>query len=108
MQGPVRFDERREREATELRVLQYRTDYINGTPIRDINASVSLNATLDQKLVLVDVAYVNESESALDFPDNYTRDDIWPSKLVFKYYYSSIFLTVLLFVDLIPSRWCCR
>lgn len=80
MQGPVQFDENGERKATDLRVLQYRTDYINGTTI---NESVSLNATLDQKLVLVDVAYVNESESALEFPDNYyTRDGIWPSKLI--------------------------
>ena len=64
----------------ELRVLQYRANYTNGTPISEVNDSVSPNATLDQRLRLVDVAYVRGNESNLEFPDNYTRNYIWPSK----------------------------
>ena len=82
IQGPVQFDEKGVREATELRVLQYRTDYINGTPIHELNDSVSFNATsLEQKLRLVEVAYVIGNKSDLEFPNNYSKNDIWPSKL---------------------------
>ena len=83
IQGPVQFDENGVREATELRVLQYRTDYINGTPIHELNDGVSFNATsLERKLRLVEVAYVIGNKSALEFPSNYSKNDIWPSKLL--------------------------
>ena len=84
IQGPVQFDENGVREATELRVLQYRTDYINGTPMHESNNGVSFNATsdsLERKLGLVEVAYVIGNNSDLEFPDNYSKNDIWPSKL---------------------------
>lgn len=81
------------REAIELRVLQYRTDYINGTPIHELNDGVSFNATsLDQKLGLVEVAYVIGNNSDLEFPGNYSRNDIWPSKLCTKLSILNIFM----------------
>ena len=72
-QGPVHFDENGIRSVADLRVLQYRTNYIDGTgPLDDtIN-----NATLD----LVEVAYVRGNESDLEFlDDNYS---IWPSEAI--------------------------
>ena len=79
VQGPVRFEDGI-REATELRVLQYRTDYINGTLISEVNNSVLFDATMEQELRLVDIAYVIGSRDGLEFPNNYSRNDIWPSK----------------------------
>jgi hypothetical protein len=83
IQGPVQFDENGVRKAIELRVLQYRTDYINGTPIlSELNGSVSFNATsLEWKLGLIEVAHVNENKKDLEFPGNYSNNVIWPSKL---------------------------
>lgn len=68
-----------------MMVLQYRTTYVNGTPFltqAHSSCNSSSSATLDQRLKLLDVAFVRENGSRLDFPDDYTRDDIWPSKLV--------------------------
>ena len=80
IQGMVRFDENGVREATELRVLQYRIHYINGTLISEGDDSTLSNTTLDQKLRLVNVAYVSGDKNDLEFPDNYSSNDIWPSK----------------------------
>ena len=81
IQGPVQYNENGVRKTTELRVLQYRTDYINGTPIlSELNGSDSFNATsLEWKLGLIEVAHVNKED--LEFPGNYFSNDIWPSKL---------------------------
>ena len=69
-QGPVNFDENGIRNVAELRVLQYRATYVNGTTIDDTFD----NATLE----LVEVAYVRRNESDLEFlDDNYS---IWPSE----------------------------
>lgn len=69
-QGPVHFDENGIRNVAELRVLQYRTTYVNGTTIDD---TVD-NTTLE----LVEVAYVRRNESKLDFLDD--NHSIWPSE----------------------------
>ena len=56
-------------------MLQYRTTYVNGTPI-EFNASS--NATLDQQLRMVEVAYVGGDGADLEFVEaNYS---IWPSE----------------------------
>ena len=62
---------------TELRVLQYRTTYINGTTIlSDLDNIASSSAPLDQRLRLVDVAYIEENETSLIFLDG-SKDDVW-------------------------------
>ena len=64
---------------TELRVLQYRTTYINGTSILgEVDGNSSSSTTLDQRLRLVDVAYVGEDGASLKLLDG----NIWPSKKV--------------------------
>ena len=58
-------------------MLQYRTTFINGTAILgDITRST---ATLDQKLRLIDIAYIEaeENETSLKFLDG-SKTDIWP------------------------------
>lgn len=58
-----------------MTLLQYRTTYINGTPISDGNASSF--ATIDQNLRLVAVAHIGANENELKFLDkNYS---FWPS-----------------------------
>ena len=53
-------------------MLQYRETYVNGTLI------ASLNATLDQQLRIVEVAYVEGNGTGLEFLEvNYS---IWPSE----------------------------
>ena len=69
-QGPVNFDENGIRNVAELRVLQYRITYVNGTTIDD---TVD-NTTLE----LVEVAYVRKNESDLEFLDD--NHSIWPSE----------------------------
>ncbi len=69
-QGPVHFDENGIRNVAELRVLQYRTTYVDGTPLNDTID----NATLD----LVEVGYVRGNESDLEFLDN--NHSIWQSE----------------------------
>lgn len=65
---------------TDMRVLQYRTTYINGTPILNQTFSSCNISTLDQTLKLIDVAFVRDNDSELKFPEHYTRDDIWSGK----------------------------
>lgn len=76
-QGPIYFDKNGIRDKIELRVLQYRTTYLNGTPILgDLGTS---SATLDQRLRQIDVAYIEDEEkSSLKFL-NGSSNDIWPS-----------------------------
>ena len=70
VKGPVHFDENGIRYVTELRVLQYRTTHINGTPIhRDGN--------LSQRLKLIEVAFVGRENESLEFAEG-SKDDIWP------------------------------
>ena len=85
LQGPVRFDDKGVREATDLRVLQYRATYINGTPFRnDYEMSGGNNSSspagLHQRIRLVDVAFVSENGGRLEFRNNNTKDDIWPGR----------------------------
>ena len=62
---------------TELRVFQYRTTYVNGTPLPvAVDDNVSSSASLDQRLRLIEVAHVGEDGASLEFLD----DKIWPSK----------------------------
>ena len=68
---------------TYMRVLQYRTTYINGTPILNRPCNISSKSTLDQTLKLIDVAFVRDNDSGLEFPEHYARDDIWPGKQLF-------------------------
>ena len=56
-------------------MIQYRTTYVNGIPI-DINASS--NATLDQQLRMVEVAYVGGDGTDLEFLE--ANFSIWPSE----------------------------
>jgi hypothetical protein len=76
LQGPVHFDNNGVRVMTELRMLQYRTTFINGTAILgDLTSSTA--ATLDQKLRLIDIAYIEENETSLNFLDG-SKNDVWP------------------------------
>ena len=61
----------------ELRVLQYRTTFINGTAIL---GDLSPSDTLDQKLRLIDTAYIEENETCLNFLDG-SKNDVWPGRL---------------------------
>ena len=56
-------------------MLQYRITYVNGTPIV-ANGNVSFSVPLDQRLKLIEVAYVEENGTSLEFLDG----NIWPSK----------------------------
>ena len=59
---------------TELRVLQYRTSFINGTAILgDLDSS---STGLDQRLRLIDIAYIEENEMNLEFLDG-SKNDVW-------------------------------
>ena len=80
-QGPVRFDENGIRHVTELQMLQYRTTYINDTPI----ITEDCNFTTDERLRLITVALCGKDGSinfSLDFLYE-NRNSIWPSKLSF-------------------------
>ena len=94
---------------TGLRVFQYRTTYVNGTPIV-IYENVSSNAPLDQRLRLIEVAYVEENTSILEF----LHGNIWPSKtaLVIWERNQSIAMIINLLLNLIyrpySSRWFAR
>jgi hypothetical protein len=57
-------------------VFQYRTTYVNGTPI-EVDENISSSVPLDQRLRLIEVAYVEENGSSLEF---LSGDGIWPSK----------------------------
>lgn len=58
---------------TGLRVFQYRTTYVNGTSIENVSSS----APLGQRLRLIEVAYVEENGSSLEF---ISGSNIWPGK----------------------------
>lgn len=64
---------------TELQVLQYRTTYINGTPIayKESNQSTGIDVRL--KLATVALLGENETQSRLEFLLG-DRNSIWPSK----------------------------
>ncbi len=58
-------------------MLQYRTTYLNGTPIvSDLGKRAS---TLDKRLRQIDVAYLEDKDNSLKFL-NGSGNDIWPSK----------------------------
>ena len=61
---------------TGLRVFQYRAAYVNGTPIV-VHKNISSSAPLDQRLRLLEVAYVEENSSSLEF---LSQGNIWPGK----------------------------
>ena len=71
-QGQVHFDANGIRDVIELRVLQYRRDYVNKTPI--LGDGRKKNA-----LILIDVAYLqtNDNDSLVFFDGD--RRGIWPS-----------------------------
>ena len=77
----MHFDDNGIREATELRVLQYRTTYINGTSIlSELDDNTSSSTTLDQRLRLVDMAYIGEDGTSLEFVEG--NRNIWPGKSI--------------------------
>lgn len=68
-----------------MRVLQYRAKYVNGTPIDITNGDSTLsNATLDQQLRMVEVAYVEGNGTDLEFFD--VNFSIWPSESIHSFY----------------------
>ena len=79
IQGPVHFDENGIRHVTELQVLQYRTTYINDTPIVYEEGNQSIG--IDQRLRLVTVAFLGNdvNQSRLEFLVG-DGNSIWPSK----------------------------
>ena len=64
------------RRSNKLRVLQYRTTYINGSTI--VNNYHVNGMNLAERLKLVDVAYMEESEVDLTFLEG-NSNDVWPS-----------------------------
>ena len=60
-----------------MRVFQYRETYVNGTPVV-VYENASSSVPLDQRLRLIEVAYVEENGSSLEFLNS---ERIWPSKL---------------------------
>lgn len=80
-QGPVHFDENGIRHVSRLRVLQYRTTYINGTSLLGdaMDGEKLSGLTLDNKLRLVDVAYIEDNGTNLTFLVG-SRSTIWPSQ----------------------------
>ena len=71
-QGQVHFDANGIRDVVELRVLQYRTDYVNKTPILG-------DGRMQSVLMLIDVAYLgkNDNDSLVFFDGD--KHGIWPS-----------------------------
>lgn len=70
MQGPVHFNQNGIRDVAELKVLQYRTSYLNGTVVRN-------GGSLSRRLMLVEVAYVMNDTESLEFLDG-DKSTIWP------------------------------
>ena len=58
-------------------MFQYRATYVNGTPIV-VYENASSSVSLDRRLRLIEVAYVEENGSSLEFLNG---KRIWPSKL---------------------------
>lgn len=59
---------------TELRVLQYRTAYVNGTPTSSGERSMN---TSSRRLRLITVALVEEDNKTLEFVEG-NKYSIWP------------------------------
>ena len=70
-QGQVHFDANGIRDVVELRVLQYRTDYVNKTPIL-------VDGRMKNALMLIDVAYLqtNYNDTLVFFDGD--KHGIWP------------------------------
>lgn len=66
-QGPVHFDENGICSVTELRVLQYRTNYVNGTPIDSVGEGSLPTPVTSTRLKLIDVAHIRNSDENLEF-----------------------------------------
>ena len=79
VQGPVHFDENGVRNVNMLQVLQYRTTYINGTPIMGEECNSSIRMDLRLRLVTVALFRKDEIQSNLEFLVG-NRNSIWPSK----------------------------
>ena len=60
-----------------MKVFQYRETYVNGTPVV-VYENASSSVPLDQRLRLIEVAYVEENGSSLEFLNG---ERIGPSKL---------------------------
>ena len=71
-QDPVHFDENGIREVSKLYVLQYRTSYVNGTQIHDID-----KGGLTYRTSLIPVAYVCRDSKNLEFVEE-NKNSIWP------------------------------
>lgn len=70
LQGQVHFDHNGIRDVTELKVLQYRTAYLNGTPIYS-------EGSMTNTLMAIEVAKLGEKDR-LGFLDGNGKE-IWPS-----------------------------
>lgn len=71
----MHFDENGIRDVTELKVLQYRTAYMNGTP-------VFAEGSMKDSLTLIEVAYLRDEDNLIIFEGDKQR--IWPS-ITFRY-----------------------
>lgn len=66
------------RKVKQLRVLQYRMNFINGTSVHPyVHRHNNMNAT-STALGLVDVAYVQEDSENLQFIEGNYSSIIWP------------------------------
>lgn len=81
------------RDVADLRVLQYRRDYLNKTPTFG-------DREMQSALMLIDVAYLRENDSNLIFFDG-DKDGIWPSMYVWCPL-SKVNLHLLILVGYIP------
>ena len=89
IQGPIHFNENRIQEVSKLYILQYRTTYVNGTQIHNIN-----NGGLTNRMSLIPVAYVCRDSKNLEFEEN--KNSIWPGIMstVFNLSQKSIFYVI--------------
>lgn len=72
VQGDIHFDKNGIRNVTELRLLQYRTTFVNSTPIMSYS-----DHSKPKQLRLVDIAVVRNKSIEFLTGD---KKDIWPSK----------------------------
>ena len=79
IKGPVHFDENGIRRVTEMQVLQYRTTYINGTPIVYEEGKQSIRIDLRLQLMTVALLGKDANQSMLEFLVG-DRNAVWPSK----------------------------
>ena len=64
---------------TELQVLQYRTMYINGTPIVCEESNQSIGIDLRLRLVTAALLGKDETQSKMEFLVG-DKNSVWPSK----------------------------